>query len=40
VEAAFEKYRIFKYLTFEEREAKTTANYDTQPRSQTNVTSD
>jgi ArpU family phage transcriptional regulator len=32
VEAAFEKYRIYKYLTFEEREASTTAGYSDMPR--------
>lgn len=40
VEAALERYRIYKYLTFEEREASTTASYSDTPRSITNVTSD
>lgn len=40
VEDAFEKYRIFKYLTFDEREAGITASYSDMPGSKTNVTSD
>ncbi|SMF88045.1 phage transcriptional regulator, ArpU family [Paenibacillus uliginis N3/975] len=40
VEAAFEKYRIYKYLTFEEREASITASYEDRPSGPTNVTSD
>ncbi|OAZ43387.1 ArpU family phage packaging/lysis transcriptional regulator [Paenibacillus polymyxa] len=41
VEAALEKYRIYKYLSVEEREASTTAAYSDMPRSSpTNVTSD
>lgn len=41
VEAALGKYRIYKYLVFEEREASSTAAYDDSPRSSpTNVTSD
>lgn len=41
VEAALEQYRIYKYITFEEREAGTTASYSDMPRSSpTNVTSD
>lgn len=38
---ALEKYRIYKYLSFEEREASTTAAYSDMPRSSpTNVTTD
>lgn len=38
---ALEKYRIYKYLSFEEREASTTATYSDMPRSSpTNVTTD
>jgi ArpU family phage transcriptional regulator len=40
VEAAMEKYRIFKYLTFEEREASITAGYTERFHGPTNVTSD
>lgn len=40
VEAALEKYRIFKMTAFEEREASTTASYSSIPRGNTNVTSD
>jgi len=40
VEAALEKYRIYKYLTFEEREATITQQLSDMPRGQTNVTSD
>ncbi|MCY9765030.1 transcriptional regulator [Paenibacillus alvei] len=40
VEDALEKYRIFKYVSFEEREASITASYSDMPRSNTNVTSD
>jgi ArpU family phage transcriptional regulator len=40
VEAALDKYRIAKYLTFEEREASTTAGYSDMPRGNTNVTTD
>ncbi len=41
VEAALEKYRIYKYLSFEERTASITAAYSDMPRSSpTNVTSD
>ncbi|WP_211745372.1 ArpU family phage packaging/lysis transcriptional regulator [Paenibacillus sp. Marseille-Q4541] len=41
VEAALAKYRIYKYLSFEEREASITAGYDDSPRSSpTNVTTD
>lgn len=37
---AFEKYRLYRYLTFEEREAITTASYSLTPRSETGVASD
>lgn len=37
---AFEKYRKCKYLTFDEREASTTASYSPVPRSETGTTSD
>lgn len=40
VEAALERYRLFKYVAFEEREATITASYSDIPRSNTNVTSD
>jgi ArpU family phage transcriptional regulator len=40
VEQLFEKYRIFKYLSFEEREAVTTAPYGERTGGNTNVTSD
>lgn len=40
VEAAFERYRINKFLTFEEREATTTAAWSATPRSDTGTTSD
>ncbi|MEB4784821.1 ArpU family phage packaging/lysis transcriptional regulator [Paenibacillus jamilae] len=41
VEEALEKYRIYKYLSVEEREASITAAYSDMPRSSpTNVTSD
>ncbi|MEK5179018.1 MULTISPECIES: ArpU family phage packaging/lysis transcriptional regulator [Paenibacillus] len=40
VEAAFDKYRENKFLTFEEREAATTAAWSTTPRSDTGTTSD
>jgi len=40
VEAALEKYRIYKYLTFEEREATITASYELREGGRTNVTSD
>ncbi|MGG4219605.1 ArpU family phage packaging/lysis transcriptional regulator [Paenibacillus jamilae] len=40
VEAAFEKYRLYKFLTFEEREAKTTAIWSDSPRSFTGTTTD
>ncbi|ASS69042.1 transcriptional regulator [Paenibacillus sp. RUD330] len=40
VEAALEKYRIFKFITFEEREASTTAGYSDMPRSYTGTTTD
>ncbi|EJW17597.1 putative phage protein [Paenibacillus alvei DSM 29] len=40
VEATLEKYRIFKYVAFEEREASITASYSDMPRGNTNVTSD
>lgn len=40
VEAAFEKYRIIKTVTFDEREPSTTAGYSDMPRSYTGVTTD
>lgn len=40
VEAALEKYRLCKYLAFEEREANVTQTLSHVPRSETNVTSD
>ena len=40
VEEALEKYHICRYLTFEEREASTTASYSDMPRSYTGTTSD
>lgn len=38
--AAFEKYHMCKYLTFEEREAATTQSYNVREHGPTNVTSD
>ncbi|WP_068775820.1 ArpU family phage packaging/lysis transcriptional regulator [Paenibacillus sp. FJAT-26967] len=40
VEDALMKYRICKYVTFEEREASITAGYTERPSGPTNVTSD
>ncbi|MFD5020057.1 ArpU family phage packaging/lysis transcriptional regulator [Paenibacillus sp. NPDC058367] len=40
VEDAFERYRICKFLTFEEREAATTATWSDTPRSETGTTPD
>lgn len=40
VEAALEKYRIFKFLSFEEREAATTAAWSDSPKGFTGVTTD
>ncbi|MCR8986033.1 transcriptional regulator [Brevibacillus laterosporus] len=40
VEAAFEKYRLYKYLSFEERDVSTTTSYDPRYHGSTNVTSD
>jgi len=40
VEAALEKYRIFKYLTFEEREASITVSPEPRYHAPTNQTSD
>lgn len=40
VEAALEKYRICKYLTFEEREASITPSYAAREHGETNTTSD
>lgn len=40
VEAAMEKYRIFKTITFEEREASITASYSERFHGPTNQTSD
>ncbi|KYC92227.1 hypothetical protein B4102_3768 [Heyndrickxia sporothermodurans] len=40
VESALEKYRLFKYLTFEEREAATTSHMDDVGGGRSNLTSD
>lgn len=40
VESALEKYRIFKYLTFEEREASITASSEVRYHGPTNQTGD
>ncbi|MEJ9151032.1 ArpU family phage packaging/lysis transcriptional regulator [Bacillus smithii] len=40
VEAALEKYRLFKYLTFEEREASITSSSEPRYHGPTNQTSD
>ncbi|WP_055108911.1 ArpU family phage packaging/lysis transcriptional regulator [Paenibacillus ihumii] len=40
IEAVFEKYRFYKSITFEEREATTTASYEDRPSGPTNVISD
>lgn len=40
VEAALERYRLYKYLTFEEREPTITASYEIREGGRTNVTSD
>lgn len=40
VEAALERYRIFKYITFEEREASITSNIDDIGGGRSNLTSD
>ncbi|GED34211.1 ArpU family phage packaging/lysis transcriptional regulator [Brevibacillus centrosporus] len=40
VEAALSKYRLYKYLTFEEREATITASYELREGGRTNLTSD
>lgn len=40
VEAALSKYRLYKYLTFEEREATVTASYEAREGGRTNKTSD
>ncbi len=40
VEDALEKYRLFKYLSFEEREASTTASAEIRYHGPTNQTSD
>ncbi|WP_227011501.1 ArpU family phage packaging/lysis transcriptional regulator [Paenibacillus lutimineralis] len=40
VEDALEKYRMYKFLTYEEREASTTAGYNERFHGPTNVTSD
>lgn len=40
VEDALAKYRIFKYLTFEEREVSTTPSYEERLHGETNTTSD
>lgn len=40
VESALAKYRLYKYLTFDEREAGITASYEERFHSNTNTTSD
>lgn len=40
VEGALEKYRIFKYMSFDEREASITQSYDPRYHGATNTTSD
>ncbi|QXE02809.1 ArpU family phage packaging/lysis transcriptional regulator [Terribacillus sp. DMT04] len=40
VEAALEKYRIYKYISFDEHEANTTASYDPIGGGKSNSTSD
>ena len=40
VEAAMEKYRIYKTITFEEREARVTSSYNETPSGYTGTTSD
>lgn len=40
VKGLFETYRIYKYLSFQRREASMTASYSDMPRSDTGVTSD
>lgn len=40
VEEAFRKYRLFKYLSFDEREAGITAGYELREGGRTNQTSD
>jgi ArpU family phage transcriptional regulator len=40
VEEALEKYRIFRYIAFEEREASTTSGYTERFHGPTNTTSD
>lgn len=40
VEAELEKYRLYKYLAFEEREARITPNYEPRYHGPTNQTSD
>lgn len=40
VESALEKYRLFKFLSYEDREASTTAGWSETPRSYTGTTSD
>ncbi|CAM3879201.1 ArpU family phage packaging/lysis transcriptional regulator [Cohnella lubricantis] len=40
VEAALERYRLYKYLTFDEREASITASYELREGGRTNVTPD
>lgn len=40
VEAALEKYRLYKTITFDEREASVTAGYSDMPRSYTGTTTD
>ncbi|OKP97733.1 ArpU family phage packaging/lysis transcriptional regulator [Paenibacillus sp. P46E] len=40
VDAALEKYRVYKSTVFEEKEVKTTAELSATPRSNTGITSD
>ncbi|GIO04777.1 hypothetical protein J31TS6_08050 [Brevibacillus reuszeri] len=40
VESALSKYRLYKYLSFEEREASVTASYEGREGGRTNMTSD
>lgn len=40
VEHALEQYRIFKFVSFQRRQANMTASYSDMPRSNTGVTSD
>lgn len=40
IEEVFEKYRFYKSITFDEREATVTASYEDRPSSPTNIISD